>query len=439
LKHPLASILFFSLFVGVCSAQEELTLDKSVQIAYEKSPVMLKARAEIEAAEGMAGQAVAEFLPHLSLSGSAGKYYAEPMTVQMTIAGTPQAFQYGTDEQADMTSYSASLTQSIYKGGRMWSSLAMASKGLEAAKEQLRKISQEVKFDVINAYYGVLKAKKLVELSLQSVKMANNHLERVKAFLKVGMSTRADILRVEVQAAQAEMGLTKAKQGLEIAKNHFNNTLGRELDAPVNLIEAEYTSGDVPVYDYKEILKVAYEDRPDWKQYVLAKRVSEDEVGLAYSGLWPKISLVGNYDVGSTRYSSYQSDTKTWTALLSGSWDIFDGTATYGRIKEARAKLEAQKANQTSVRRGIALEVKDANFAVQSAVENLASASKTEELAKENHEIAELRYDSGVGTNLEVIDAQLALTQARTDFLQAQHDLLIAKARINKVVGREIY
>ena len=439
MKHPLACFFVFFLLVGVCSAQEKLTLEKSIQIALEQSPVMHKVKAEIEAAEGAAGQAVADFLPQLSLKGSLGKYYSEPMTVEITMAGTPQAFEYGTDEQADTTSYSASLTQPIFKGGKLWKSLAMANKGLEAAKEELRKIAQEVRFNVINSYYGVLKAKRFVELSEQSVNMAKSHLDRVNSLFKVGMSTRADILRGEVQVAQAEIGLTKAKQGLEIAKNHFNNTLGIDLDAPIELVETEYDSREIAIYDYKDLLRIAYQDRPDWKQYVLAKKVSEDDVGMAYSGLWPKISLVGNYDVGSIKYSTYQSDTKNWTALLSGTWDIFDGTATWYKIKESKAKLEAQKANEISVKRAIALEVKDVNFAVQSAKENVEGAQKTQELAKENFDIAELRYDSGVGTNLEVIDAQVALTQARTDHLQAQHDLQVAKAKINKIVGRKIY
>ncbi|MFC1637450.1 TolC family protein [Candidatus Margulisiibacteriota bacterium] len=441
MKHPLVCLLVFCLLVGVSSAQQKLSLDQSIQIALEQSPVMLKARADITAAEGMAGQATAAFLPQLSLNGSLGKYYAEPqvMEIDMTGTGSPTAIAFGTDEEADTTSYSASLTQAVFTGGRILSSVGMATKGLEIAKQELRKVSADVKFSVINAYYSVSRAKKFVELSEQSVKMAQTHLDRVNALINAGMSTKADLLRVEVQVAQAEMVLTRARQGLEIAKNNFNNVLGRDLDAPVELAQAEYSAAEITVYDYRELLKTAYEDRPDWRQYVLAKKVSEDEVGVAASGLWPMLSLVGSYDIGSTKYASYQSDTKTWTAMLSGSWSLFDGTATWNKIKEAKAKVEAQKANEISVRRAVALEVKDANFAVQSAKDNLAAARKASELAQENHSIAELRYDSGVGTNLEAIDAQVALTQARSDFLQAQHDLQIAKARINKVVGSIIY
>lgn len=420
-------------------AQSKLTLEKSIEIALLQSPTMLKVRAEIQAAEGIAGQAVAGFLPQLALSGSVGKYYSEPQTVEMTIAGTPSVFSFGTDEQADMTNYSASLTQAIFTGGKLTGSLAMANKGLDLAKQELRRVSEEVKFNVINAYYGVSKAKKFVELSEQSVQMAKNHLERIQTLLQHGMSTRADVLRAEVQVAQAEIGFTKAKQALEIAKNSFNNTLGRDLDTLVALRQMSYDAKNIRVYNYKDLLKIAYEDRPDWKQYVLVKEVSQAEVGMAYSGLWPMISLVGNYDIGSTKYSSYQSDSKTWTAMLSGTWNIFDGTATWNKIKEAKAKLAAQQADEVSVKRGVALEVKDANFALKSAIENLSGTNKAQELAEENFNIADERYNAGVGTNLEVIDAQVALTQVRTDHLQAQHDLRIAQARINKVVGRKIY
>ncbi len=435
MKHFFCALLVVVMLFGVSQAQEKLTLEESIKIALEQSPTVLKARAEIEAAEGVEGQARAGFLPQISLNAGIGKYYSKPVALQTNIG----LFEAGIDEQADMTSCSASLTQAIFTAGKLSSSLGMASKGLEIAREELKRITQEVKFNVISAYYGILKAKKFVELSGQSVEMARGHLGRINALMAVGMSTRADLLRGEVQLANAEVGLTKAKQALEIAKNHFNNSLGRDLSASVELTEIEYETEEIPVYDYDGLLKIAYETRPDWRQYILSKRISEDEVGLAYSGLWPMLSLVGNYDVGSTKYPSYQSDTETWTALLSASWNIFDGTATWNKIKESKAKLEANKASESDVKKAIALEVKDANFALRSAKENLAGTQKALDLAEENFKIADLRYKSGVGTNLEVIDAQVAVTQARIEYLQAQHDLQIAKSRINKVIGREIY
>ncbi|MEA3492953.1 MAG: TolC family protein [Candidatus Margulisiibacteriota bacterium] len=434
-------IFVFFLLIGICSAQEDLTLEKSILIAFEKSPVMLKARADIVAAEGQVGQAVAGFLPHLSLNANVGKTYSAPMTVEMTLMGTPSVFTYGVDEQADMANYSASLTQSLFTGGRLSSGLAMAKKGLRVAVEEFKKVSHNVKFSVIKAYYDVLKAKKFVKLSRESVDMANSHLSHAKALKNVGMSTRAETLRDEVQVANAEIALSKAKQGFEIAKNYFNNILGRDLNSSVELAEVEFKSESeyVPLYEYEDILKIAYEERPDWKQYILANKISEDEVGMVRSDLWPMLSLVGQYDIGSTKYESFKSDQRTWTAMVSGSWNIFDGSATWNRIKEANAKLEANRANEIEIKKGIALEVKDANFAISSSLENIKGTQKALELAGENLKIADLRYKSGVGTNLEMIDAQVAVTRARIEHLQSEHDLQIAKAKINKVIGRDIY
>ncbi|MBU1027045.1 MAG: TolC family protein, partial [Candidatus Margulisbacteria bacterium] len=426
MKSVLIAILLVCCVASVGFSQENLNLDQSIQIALEKSPVVLKTKAEIKAAEAVAGQAVAGFLPQLSLSAGVGKYYAEPMNVEITMMGSPTVFAYGTDEQADMSRYSASLSQALFTGGKLMSSVSMANKGLDIARQELRRITQEVKYNVISAYYGVLKAQGLVELSDQSVKMAKNHLARINALVKAGMSTRADVLRGEVQVAQAEIALTRAKQGLDIAQNSFNNTIGRDLETTVTLRKIEYDPAKIEAYSYKQVLTIAYANRPDWLQYILTKKISQDEVGVAYSGLWPMLSLVGSYDVNSTKYPSFQSDSTSWTAMLSGAWNIFDGTATWHKINEAKAKVEAGQADETNVKRAIALEVKDANFAIKSSLEGLEAANKAKELAEENHNIAELRYNSGVGTNLEVIDAQVALTQAGIDQLTAQYDLLLA-------------
>ncbi|NQT28991.1 MAG: TolC family protein, partial [Candidatus Saganbacteria bacterium] len=311
--------------------------------------------------------------------------------------------------------------------------------GLIIAQEELDKTAQQVEFDVVNAYYNYIKASKLVLLNGESVNMAQGHLDQVNALLSVGMATKADVLRGEVQLAQAKIGLTKAWQALEIAKNTFNNILGRPLNTPVEIEEAEYPSADVVIYAYPDLLTLAYDGRPDWQQYILGEEIAEDEVRLAYSELWPSISLVGNVERSATKYSAYESDSYNWTALLSGSWTLFDGTANFNKIAEARANLDAKQAEQISVERAIALEVKEANFSLKSAKDNLSLTKTVLDLALENYEMAEQRYKAGVGTSLEEIDAQVALTESRIEYVDAQHALQIAMAKINKVVAGDIY
>ncbi|MFH1361971.1 MAG: TolC family protein, partial [bacterium] len=345
---------------------QALTLEQSIAIALKQSPVILKKQAELRAAEGQAGQIVANYLPNLSLSGSIGKYYSEPQTVQIAIGGVTQAYSFGIDETADTNSYSASLSQLVFDGGGMFASFGMARKGLEAAKQELQKTANQVTFDVITAYNNVILAQKLVELGEQSVEMADNLLAQANSTQRLGIGTKADVLRAAVQLAKAEMQLTQAKQSVELARNNFNNILGNDLDQVIDLEIINDSLELLTIYDYRELLKIAYENQPAWRQFILAKEAALDEAAIAKGAFFPRVSLVGNYEVGSTKYSSYQSDVKNWSAVAAATWNIFDGTATFNRLKEAEAKAQVKELEEITIRRAVAVEVKNANFKLKS-------------------------------------------------------------------------
>jgi len=439
MRFTLVLILVSIFFIAPAFSQPDLSLRRTIEIAYEQSPTILKAQADMEAARGQAGQIVAAYLPQLAVNGSIGKAYSEPTSMQITIGSTTAVYTMGIDEQANTNSYSASLSQAIFAGGKIWNSLSLAHKALDIAEQEYRKVYQQLKFDVIKAFYEVQKAEKMVELGEDSLAMAMQHLEYVESMQKVGMVTKAEVLRSKVQEAQANIAYIKANQGLELAKNAFNEILGKDLDAKVNLAHEELNIEAIQVYAYEDLLQIAYTDRPDWIQFELNKKVTEDQVKIAAGGLFPAVSVVGNYDVGSTQYSSLQINSKNWTAVVSGTWNLFDGTATFNKIREARAKLDSQKAQEKSVKRSVAVDVKNTCFLLKSAKENLLSNKTAKELAIESYEIAELRYRSGLDSNLEEIDAQVALTQAKVEYLQAEHELNLALAGVNKAIGRDIY
>ena len=127
----------------------------------------------------------------------------------------------------------------------------------------------------------------------------------------------------------------------------------------------------------------------------------------------------------------------SWSALISASWNILDMTLP-GKIQKASADLDAQRANENSVKNSIALETRNAFSELKSTKETIQSTEKALKIAEENYKVANIRYSAGVGINLQVIDAEVALTQARIDNLDAQVNLQIAKAKLNKLVGKEI-
>ncbi len=418
-----------------------LTLKDSIEIAKEKNLYVIAAKARVRAAEGVVGQAFSKFLPQVNLEAGAGRSYQEQPVFRAADFGIPVTFE-GTilpDKPFKMTSYQASLTQTLFTGWKVESGHEMAKKNFEISREDLRRAIQDLVYDVTVAYYGVLKAKKFVELSEESLNRAKSHLEQVNIMLGAGTVTKSDVLRSEVLVANSEITLTKARSALEIAKNNFNNAVGRGLNEKVEISEEEFAEEEFTIADYEKFLEEAYKERPDWRQFLLSKDIGKNEIVFAQSGYFPSIYLYGSYgrnrsefeDVGRT------DDLYSWSTVVLGSWNIFDGFSTQNKIKEAEAKLNAVKADEELVKNGIALEVKDACFNLNTAQEIIKMAKKTLELAEENYRISELRYNAGVGTNIEVLDAQTALTQAKLGYLEAQYDHEIAKARINKVIGKD--
>jgi len=331
----------------------------------------------------------------------------------------------------------ASLTQPLFVAG-LFPGFKIAQKGADLAKEDLRKTLIETQFNAANAYYGVLKAEKFYQLSEQAREMAQNHRDEVKTMLAAGATTRADLLRAEVQLANSTVTLTKMKNTLDIAKNAFNNALGNGLEQEVKLEEPASSPINPPLLDYNQLVKSAFDHRPDWKQYLNNKQMGEENLRVAQTAYLPTVMLSGQTGNHITEYPDYRSDVNSWTVATAASWTLFDGLGVQNRIKEAAANFEAQQAGEEQVKNGIILEVRDAFLNLMSAQETIGSASDAVTSAEENYIVSRSLYNSGSGTNLEVINAQISLTQVRMNYFQAFYDLEIAKAKLNKVVGKEV-
>jgi outer membrane protein len=412
----------------------ELTLKASIDTAMEKSPAIIYARQGVVAADGKLGQAFGAVLPAVSLSAQYGSNYTQPYEMMGLIT-------IGTEETATLTNTSLHLSQPLYVAALL-PALDIAKAGNEVAKENLRKAEFDLRYNVVNSYYGVLRAQKLYDLSNDSLDMAKSHLKQVKAMYAAGTATKADVLRVEVQVANMELSLTKADNALALAKDAFNNVLGRGLEEPVDLSEKEIAQKIVTPKPYKDCLAEVWGAKPDWKIYQLNKQISRKSVDVASSGYFPAISLVGTYGNNKNEYVKndlLNTNYNSWSLLLNGSWTLFDGFSTASKIKEAGADLAAIEANEDLTRNSIILEVKDACLNLNSAVNSISSAKKAVESADENYSISREKYKSGIGSNLEMIDAQTALTEARTNLYQAQFDYQIARAKVNRALGEDLY
>jgi outer membrane protein TolC len=256
-----------------------------------------------------------------------------------------------------------------------------------------------------------------------------------------GVVTKADILRSELDVAKAELGLTKTRSSVDLAKNSFNLIIGGKLDDPVNLDEEDFKIGGITAPDYNEFLAIAYSERPEWRIVSYGKDIADKQSLASYSGYIPSFLLSGSYGYNDVNDTVMKTDNnlKSWNMALVGSWTLFDGLATPNKVKEAYAKYVEAAKNKELLEKNIAIDVKNACSNLNSAVDEMKLARKALELADENYKIAELRYSSGVGTNVEVMDAKTLYTSAKLDLLQAEFDYELAKAAVNKAVGKEVF
>ena len=430
-KRLIGSLLLIILLAGNSFA---MTLKESIDVALKNNPSVIAAQKKAAAAGARLNQAVGAFFPTVKISGSYSDLHSDPQVMQVTFGGTTQNLSISSATTSK--SLAATVSQPLLQAGLL-PGFKMAQRASDAADQDLQKAIRDTAYEVTSAYFGVLSADKLTKVAEDSLKLARSHLDQVQAMLDSGVVTKADLLRAEVQVANSEVALTKARNNFELAKDSFNNVLGKGIDEPVVL--SETPQSDMPALpDYPSLLKTAYDNRPDWKGFSYSRNIAEENLSLARTAYFPSINLNGQIGNQITDYPDYESNINSWSVTGVVSWTLFDGLGIQNRIREAAANLDAQRASEDQVRSSIALDVRNAYLNLKSVIETIGSAKKAVAFAEENYKVSSLRFSSGVGTNIEVIDAQVAFAQAKTDYLNAIFGLEIAKARVNKAVGQEV-
>lgn len=436
-------VLYFT-FIGQPAFAENLTLPKSLKIALAKNPQVIQAKEKVKAAEALMGQAVSTVLPHLSVDAAYGKNYQKPLKVTLpSIPGMPSGeFSTSPDEAAKVTSYSASLNQAVFLGGRDILAIDIGDAGLKISQEDLRKVENEISYNVCSAYADVLKTQKLLAVVKESVANLKKHLKQTEIFYQAGIGTKADVLMVQTQLANLRQAEIQASSGAKLTKMAFNSLLARSLNEEVDLAD-EILKNNVSenLMSVEGLVVLMYENRPEWRAFKLGKKISGDLVGMASAGFLPNIFLVGSIGRNITDYpnAGKKYDLDNWRLLLAGSWKIFDGLETPFKIKEARANFEVVKAQEQIIKDGLNLELNAAYLNLASAAERVTAAQIAQELGRKAWQFAEVNFQAHIGTNLAVLDAQTAYDKAQSDFSTAVCDLAVARAKINQVVGKKIF
>ena len=297
--------------------------------------------------------------------------------------------------------------------------------------------------EVRTAYYGVLLAEQQVLVQEAAVKSLSLGLENTRQRFNTGLVPRYDVLRAEVELANVQPRLIQATNAYRISKFTLANTLGYNIagedleDLPLKLTD-KLEARPYMVKLSAEMAQ-ALQRRPELGAFRKAEGLRKEGIVAAKAGYKPSLDVFGGYSAHNSRYfDDIMRDVAGGIAGVELNWNIFDGKLTRGKVMEAKALHEGSLVDLADGIRRVQLEVRTAHSTFLQAAAVLESQSKVQEQAEEALRLSQSRYEAGTGTQLDVLTAQTALTQARTTQAQALHDFAVARARLEHAIGQDV-
>jgi len=330
--------------------------------------------------------------------------------------------------------FSLSLNLPLFAGGRLIAGYKQATYNMEATKETVRQSRQDTIFSVKSSFYGCLLAREFVAVSEGALALAQKHFKNIKDLYDLGLASKFDLLRAEVQVTNLKPPLLRARNGLTLAELGLKLLLGLDLKQAVEIKgELAYTAYEP---DLESCTAQAFLHRPELSQLLYQKRMAAEMVKLARGAYLPTLAISGAYNYWADAFNFRKN---TWQSYYSVnlvlSVPLFNGFATAAQVGQSQALLRELELTHKGLTESVRLEVLQAILNLGQARESLLSQEKNVEQAQESVRIAELNYAQGLATSLDVSSVQVALTQAKTNYSQALFDYVLSLAQLQRAMG----
>ncbi len=403
--------------VSAFAAPIELSLEESIARALQNNPAIKIADADRQGAEYDIRVAKGGKLPKLKLEHSDGRAKTYGLNGTANIGN-----EFGS---------SVTLGMNLYTGGEVEASIEKAKIGLKVADLDVEQSKQQIKLDATNGFFTILQTRNTVKVDQESVDQMAAHLKNVEAQYNVGTVAKSDVLRSQVELANNQQILTKAENAYEIAVSNLNNVMGLPLDTEIQikdeLVHEPYN------LSLEDSLNYAMSNRPEAIQADHNIEIAKQSVKIAKAGKLPTVAASASQRWADDDFPG--TDDNGWSVGLTATWTPFDSGVTNAQIKKSNSEVEKSLQTAKQTKDAVQLEVRQAYLNMIEAEKRISTSQVTVDQAEEDFKIAQVRYSAGVGTNTDVIDAQVALTQAKNNYIQAMYDFNTSKANLTKAMG----
>ena len=333
-----------------------------------------------------------------------------------------------------VTSYSNGLdvTWNVWTFGKLEGAIDAARYAKNISDLDFYKAEADTKLSATKAYYQYLEAIKLADVQLESVNDYSSHLNNVQQQFDAGIVAKLDVLTSNVSLADAKQKSIAANNKRDVAEANLNNIMRIPMNTKLNPMNKDFPE---PEFDITMDQAIAMAQKYRWElvESDYNVRIANEQLRIAKAGYMPTISVKGGYNWKDTDFPGFKN--RGWNAQGDLSWNIWDGGSTQAAVKKAKAGVKVAQEQLLQFREKIELEVREDYLNVLSAKEQIRAAEASVAQAEEAYKIAVVRYQSGVGINLDVLDAELKLNTARTNYITALYDYNVDLATLEHAMG----
>lgn len=388
---------------------QPLTLAEAIELSYRNSETLQVARLELERSQAALREAQAALYPTVDLNAG--------LTGQENQASSinPLTGEVTSNSQLDTTvSGSVEANYNLYTGGRREASIRAAEEQIRGVELEIERQRAQLRLDTTNDYYSFQDATERIRIAQATVVETERNLQDATLREQVGVGTRFDVLTAQVQAANAQQQLVQAQSDQRVAQR----SLARRLNLPPSL---DVSAAPVAIagawpLSLEESIVLAFQNRAELELELVQRSISEQQRQIALSNTLPQVGLFARYNLQDTlNRSTGLTDSVSVGAQLQ--WRLFDAGAAAAQAEQQDRNIEIAESQFADARNAIRLEVEQAYFNLTSNQENIASAQLNVERAQQALELSQLRFNAGVGTQLEVLNATSDLADAEVNLV----------------------
>ena len=397
-----------------------LSLEEAIAKAVRNNRQVEETRLTLERAQAQLREAKANLYPTLSVRSN---------VVRTNQNGTREVNNQEFSQDLNTTSLDGTieLNYNLFSSGRRSAQIKAAESQVRLNELEVERVVFQLQFDVTDAYYNLQQADEDVRIAKSSVESSQKSLEDAQALERAGVGTRFDILRAEVQLANSEQDLTQAISLQQINRRQLAQLLS--LPQSLNIVVAdEVEPADDWSLSLEESIILGYQNRAELEQQIVQREIGNFQRRAARSNLGPQVDLFGNYQYtwlnqnGEVLLNTSGDSTTRQGALSFGArlqWNLYDGGASSARAVQEEKNIEIAETRFANQRNQIRFEIEQAFYNLEFNRTNIETAQVALEQAKESLRLARLRFQAGVGTQTDVLDADTELTRAEANLVNA--------------------